>query len=124
MQPHLQSTGRTMLKSVETQVVAAVIAAAALVAAAAGGLVWTARAAKDENVADAIASSIGHGGNAQPLLDSFTAAGTIRSAVLYDQAGKVIARSGAANPACGCSKVWLRPSRSPLSHGCSPSPSG
>ena len=89
-----------MPKSVETQVVAAVIVTAFLVAGAAAGIVWIARgrAVSSERVADTITDSVARGTNPQSLLDVFAAAGTIRSATLYDRAGNTIARSGAATP--------------------------
>jgi len=87
------------MRSVETQTVFAVVVASILVALLAGALIWRGETARSgDEVADAIAGSLDHGSDANALLSTFAAAGTIRSATLYDRNGTAIAHAGAAAP--------------------------
>jgi signal transduction histidine kinase len=52
----------------------------------------------ETKVVDALAARIGNGSDAQPLLDAFVAAGTIRAATVYGANGGTIASSGTPSP--------------------------
>lgn len=91
-------------RSLERQTAAAVIIAALLaVSAALGVMTWTQRmhlraAAEGNRAVDAIAQAIANGAPAQPLLDTFVAAGSIRAATVYGPGGAVVATSGTPSP--------------------------
>lgn len=89
-----------MPKSVEGQMVLAVMVASLVVAAVAGAVIWKSSAATPPGgnaIADSIAASISRGTEPHALLETFAAAGTIRSATLYDRTGNAVARAGATN---------------------------
>ncbi len=78
-------------------IVAALLAAIA--ASVIGGRFGGASTAGDANaIADSLASAIGKGTPAQSLLDTFAAAGTIRSATIYGANGEQVAATGTPSP--------------------------
>ena len=91
---------RKSARSLERQIAAAVVVTVLLAAIAVLGVwTWTQRAGNEEHRAvDAIANAIANGAQPQPLLDTFVAAGSIRSATLYGPGGAVIAKSGTPSP--------------------------
>jgi signal transduction histidine kinase len=87
-------------RPLERHIAAAMVLAALLAAAATMAVsVWSTAgrstaAAGADAIADALAASVARGTAPQPLLDAFTAAGTIRSATLYGPRGEKLAASG------------------------------
>jgi signal transduction histidine kinase len=89
---------------VERQIAAGMVVAAIIVAVVAVGIAaWMSarqsRPGPDPNaVIDAVATALGRGTPAQPLLDAFTAAGTVRAATIYGANGEKVATSGTPSP--------------------------
>src|SRR6266702_4042655 len=90
--------------SLERQVTITIVAAALIAAIAASGAIgWmhTVRARSDSEgnaVVDAMSAAIGKGAEPRTIVDSFAAAGTIRSATIYGADGSLRARNGVASP--------------------------
>ncbi len=88
----------------ERQIAAGMVVAAIIVAVVAVGIAaWMSarqsRPGPDPNaVIDAVATALGRGTPAQPLLDAFTAAGTVRAATIYGANGEKVATSGTPSP--------------------------
>jgi signal transduction histidine kinase len=96
-------SGSRPKQPVERVIAAGVVAAALLSALAAIAIpAWLDRgntSATDANaIVDSLADALGRGVAPQPLLDSFAAAGSIRSATLYDAGGKTVASTGIPSP--------------------------
>ena len=89
--------------AIEWRIAVAVLSASFLAALiTVGAMLWPSRTANEQPegsaAADALVAAIERGSSPAQVVEMFAAGGAIRSGVVYDRAGSVIARSGTASP--------------------------